>query len=89
MCCECSKWPAPELVWVVLQDFGESEDIDGAFEHYCSEVADTAAWGGQTELNALCQSLKQHIKVFAVGLPPIDMGSNFIGETLVAPALHA
>lgn len=51
-------------------------------------MADTAAWGGQTELNALCQSLKQHIKVFAVGLPPIDMGSNFIGMILFALALH-
>lgn len=62
-----------------LQDLDE-EDLDGSFEQYCQDIQDTAAWGGQTELNALANVLQHHIKVYAAGLPVVDMGQQFTGD---------
>ena len=60
------------------QDLDE-DDLDNSFDEYCNEIANTAAWGGQAELNALANVLQQHIKVYAVGLPVVDMGKQYRG----------
>lgn len=64
-----------------MQDLDEDE-LENSFATYCDEVANTAAWGGQAELNALANVLQQHIKVYAVGLPVVDMGKQFQGMLL-------
>lgn len=66
----------------MLQDLDE-EDLDASFEQYCQDVQETAAWGGQTELNALANVLQHHIKVYAAGLPVLDMGQQYQGESQV------
>ena len=66
---------------MALQDLDE-EDLDASFEQYCQDIQDTAAWGGQTELNALANVLQHHIKVYAAGLPVVDMGQQYEGSSL-------
>lgn len=68
----------PLTVSLCSQDLDE-EDLDNSFDEYCNEIANTAAWGGQAELNALANVLQQHIKVYAVGLPVVDMGKQYQG----------
>ncbi|KAL4629953.1 OTU domain-containing protein 6B isoform X1 [Arapaima gigas] len=46
------------------------------FEKYCSEVADTAAWGGQLELRALTQVLQIPIEVIQADSPAIMIGEE-------------
>ena len=65
-----------------LQD-DEEESGDGdpqkAFEEYCAEVENSAAWGGQLELGALAKVLQRHIAVYSAGMPPVNMGLDFKG----------
>ncbi len=63
---------------VLLQDLDE-DNLDASFEQYCQDIQDTAAWGGQTELNALANVLQHHIKVYTAGLPVVDMGQQYKG----------
>lgn len=65
-----------------LQDLDE-EDLDASFEQYCQDIQETAAWGGQTELNAVANVLQHHIKVYAAGLPVVDMGQQYAGDHTV------
>ena len=65
--------------WGGVQDLDE-EDLDASFEQYCEDIQGTAAWGGQTELNALAHVLHHHIKVYAAGLPVVDMGQQYQGD---------
>ena len=65
-----------------LQDL-DAEDLDASFEQYCQDIQDTAAWGGQTELNAVANVLQHHIKVYAAGLPVVDMGQQYAGDHTV------
>ena len=65
------------LTW---QDLDE-DDLDSSFEQYCQDIQDTAAWGGQTELNALANVLQHHIQVYAAGLPLVDMGQQYKGNS--------
>uniref|UniRef100_A0A8C2CJZ3 ubiquitinyl hydrolase 1 n=1 Tax=Cyprinus carpio TaxID=7962 RepID=A0A8C2CJZ3_CYPCA len=46
------------------------------FEKYCSDVADTAAWGGQLELKALSQVLQLPIEVIQAESPSIIIGEE-------------
>ena len=66
--------PSPPLL---LQEDTAGEGEEDAFEAYCAEVESTAAWGGQVELQALAQVLRCHIMVYAVGLPPLELGEGF------------
>ncbi|DBA83091.1 hypothetical protein WJX79_000332 [Trebouxia sp. C0005] len=63
----------------LIQDLDE-DDLETSFEQYCQDIRDTAAWGGQTELNALAHVLQHHIKVYAAGLPVVVMGQQYQGE---------
>ncbi|XP_036826698.1 deubiquitinase OTUD6B isoform X2 [Oncorhynchus mykiss] len=47
------------------------------FDKYCSDVADTAAWGGQLELRALTQVLQRPIEVLQADSPAIMIGEEF------------
>jgi len=63
----------------LFQDLDE-DDLETSFEQYCQDIQDTAAWGGQTELNALAHVLQHHIKVYAAGLPVVVMGQQYQGN---------
>ncbi|KAK1172572.1 deubiquitinase OTUD6B-like [Acipenser oxyrinchus oxyrinchus] len=52
------------------------------FEKYCSDVAETAAWGGQLELRALTHVLKMPIEVIQAESPTIVIGEEY-GNTPV------
>ncbi|KAH7619635.1 hypothetical protein Ndes2526B_g06617 [Nannochloris sp. 'desiccata'] len=52
-------------------------DADTAFEMYCNEVENTAAWGGHVEIEALSRALKSHIQVFSAGMAAVDVGQEF------------
>jgi OTU domain-containing protein 6 len=56
---------------------GGSDDADTAFELYCNEVENTAAWGGHVEIEALSRALKTHIQVFSAGMTAVDVGQEF------------
>ncbi|XP_007249431.3 deubiquitinase OTUD6B [Astyanax mexicanus] len=47
------------------------------FEKYCSDVAETAAWGGQLELRALTQVLQLPIEVIQADSPAIVIGEEY------------
>ena len=67
----------------VQEDDDASEtDTAARFEAYCREVEETAAWGGQIELQALAQALERHILVHSVGLPVLELGTEYKGSLL-------
>ena len=45
-------------------------------------MEETAAWGGQIELQALAQALERHILVHCVGLPVLELGTEYKGSLL-------
>lgn len=54
-----------------IEENDEGATVD--FEDYCVEIESTAAWGGQLELGALARALQKHIKVYAVGMPVVEV----------------
>ena len=58
----------------------DAEGSEARFEEYCSEVEKSAAWGGQLELEALSRAYQRHITVYSVGMPPVEMGTDFGGR---------
>ncbi len=62
-----------------MQDLDE-DDLEASFEQYCQDIQETAAWGGQTELNAVAHVVQRHIKVYAAGLPVVVMGQQYQGK---------
>ncbi|XP_075438973.1 deubiquitinase OTUD6B isoform X2 [Ascaphus truei] len=65
------------------------------FEKYCSDIANTSAWGGQLELRALSHILQTPIEVIQADSPPIVIGEEYASkpitlmsaDTLVDPLL--
>ncbi|MCI4395438.1 hypothetical protein PGIGA_G00180430 [Pangasianodon gigas] len=47
------------------------------FEKYCSDVAETAAWGGQLELRALTHVLQLPIEVIQADSPALIIGEEY------------
>ncbi|XP_018427519.1 PREDICTED: OTU domain-containing protein 6B [Nanorana parkeri] len=47
------------------------------FEKYCSEIANTPAWGGQLELRALSHILKTPIEVIQADSAPVVIGEEY------------
>lgn len=52
------------------------------FEKYCSEIANTPAWGGQLELRALSHILKTPIEVIQADSAPILIGEEYSGKPI-------
>lgn len=52
------------------------------FEKYCSEIANTPAWGGQLELRALSHILKTPIEVIQADSAPIIIGEEYTGKPI-------
>lgn len=63
-------------------DTGDCLD-DVGFEKYCSDLRNTAAWGGQVEITALSNILKSPIEVIQATGPPTIQGEEFKGPKLI------
>lgn len=60
--------------------FFEPTESAPSLEAYCSEMASTAAWGGQLELRALAQALGRSLRVHQAGAPPVVMNGGAQGS---------
>ena len=65
-----------------LQEEESEKEPAQAFEEYCDKVEETAAWGGQIELQALAQAIERHIQVHCAGLPVVEQGLEYKGKAL-------
>ncbi|XP_069813466.1 deubiquitinase OTUD6B isoform X2 [Dendropsophus ebraccatus] len=52
------------------------------FEKYCTEVANTPAWGGQLELRALSHILQTPIEVIQADASPIIIGEEYSSKPI-------
>ncbi|XP_040288546.1 deubiquitinase OTUD6B isoform X2 [Bufo bufo] len=57
------------------------------FQKYCTEVANTPAWGGQLELRALSHILQTPIEVIQADASPIIIGEEYTNKPIYAPCL--
>ncbi|XP_077208056.1 deubiquitinase OTUD6B [Paroedura picta] len=53
------------------------------FEKYCSDIANSVAWGGQLELRALSHILQTPIEVVQMDSPPIIVGEEYSTKPLI------
>ncbi|XP_037069238.1 deubiquitinase OTUD6B-like [Pollicipes pollicipes] len=56
---------------------------DEGYERYCQLVAETPAWGGQTEVAALSAALNRCIEVVQAEGPPVVLGAGRPAEPLL------
>lgn len=63
-----------------MQEDGSERDPAEHFEEYCDNIEETAAWGGQIELQALAQAIERHILVHCAGLPVVEQGMEYKGK---------
>ena len=63
-----------------MQDAASSSEAEEQFGKYCREMGTTAAWGSQAELRALAHVLQRSILVHAVGMPPVQMGEEYVSH---------
>jgi len=49
---------------------------EGAWSSYLADVADSATWGGQLELQAISRQLRRRIRVVTVGMPLLTLGED-------------
>ena len=68
--------PLRGIIGRSMPPFAQDEDEEAAWEKYLRDVADTAAWGGQLELQALAQALGRQITVHSVGMPTLRLGEG-------------
>lgn len=61
------------------QEEESGQDPAQGFEEYCDKIEETAAWGGQIELQALSQAIERHIQVHCAGLPVVEQGLEYKG----------
>ncbi|XP_075438978.1 deubiquitinase OTUD6B isoform X3 [Ascaphus truei] len=57
------------------------------FEKYCSDIANTSAWGGQLELRALSHILQTPIEVIQADSPPIVIGEEYASKPITLMSL--
>eukprot|EP01024_Parvocaulis_polyphysoides_P028541 TRINITY_DN25798_c0_g2_i1.p1 TRINITY_DN25798_c0_g2~~TRINITY_DN25798_c0_g2_i1.p1 ORF type:complete len:399 (+),score=95.18 TRINITY_DN25798_c0_g2_i1:54-1199(+) len=58
-------------------DEEEAEDPDAAFQKYCHQMEQTAAWGGQVEATAVSHQLKRCIKIYSADAPEVLIGPEY------------
>ncbi|XP_060079846.1 deubiquitinase OTUD6B-like [Ylistrum balloti] len=68
-----------EFLPFLTKDNGDMFTEDD-FEKYCQDTAHTTAWGGQLEVRALSQTLKQPIRVVQSEGPSVHVGEEFDGQ---------
>lgn len=58
------------------------------FDNYCKEIAETAAWGGQLEIQALSQVLKLPIEVYQASAPVLRTGEEYDEQPVLLSYHH-
>ncbi|XP_033117213.1 deubiquitinase OTUD6B-like [Anneissia japonica] len=64
------------LYFLCKSDSGEPYTPE-EYEEYCREIANTAAWGGQHEINAISHIYQSPIEVIQADSPPLTVGEHF------------
>jgi len=67
------KHPNDFIPFLPTEDASETD-----LERYCDELRHTSNWGGQLEIQSLCNSLALPITVHTADAPDIVMGENFL-----------
>lgn len=57
------------------------DSSDDVFEAYCTEVEDSAAWGGQVEIQALSMALQVHVRIHTADMDIVETGSEYASDT--------
>lgn len=52
------------------------------YQKYCNDIANTAAWGGQLELQALTHILEAPIEILQADSPPLILGEEFKSQPI-------
>lgn len=69
--------------------FIETVNGDNAlYDQYCEELRNTAAWGGQVELNVLAKVLRATIEVYGADMPLVRMGEGDGGAPVFRVSFH-
>ncbi|KAJ3416492.1 OTU domain-containing protein 6B [Chytridiales sp. JEL 0842] len=58
------------------------------FQKYCDDMANTAVWGGQLEIQALSMHLKREIHVIQAGSPVVKVGEHFKSDKPLLISYH-
>ncbi|XP_065187311.1 deubiquitinase OTUD6B-like [Sycon ciliatum] len=59
-----------------------SPPTEDFFERYCRNVAETAMWGGQLEIQAISRALERKVVVYQAGCEAITIGDDTISQPL-------
>ena len=57
-----------------IEDELTGDNKRAAFDAYCDDMANTAKWGGQLELQALADAIPHTIEVYSADMPPVCFG---------------
>ncbi|XP_077982800.1 deubiquitinase OTUD6B-like isoform X1 [Glandiceps talaboti] len=57
------------------------------YKKYCSDIVETAAWGGQHEIKALSHIFNQAIEIIQADVPPLIIGEEFLHESQSKPSI--
>jgi len=83
LCAESLRSRKDEFIdFVAGSDLTEQKDLspEALYEAYCHEIEDTAAWGGQLEIQALSLALRLHIRIHTAHMDTIETGSEYASD---------
>ncbi|XP_064393536.1 deubiquitinase OTUD6B-like [Halichondria panicea] len=88
---ECSQYILTHsdefLPYLVDPNTGDQFTQD-TFLGYCEEIAHTAAWGGQLEIQALSHVYKVPVRVYQASAPVLTLGGEAYTDTTLTLAYH-
>jgi OTU-like cysteine protease len=64
---------------------GADATPDARLKRYCTELEQTAVWGGELELRALSNALNRRIRVFSADMDVLEIGAEHLGMLHVVP----
>lgn len=70
------------LPFLSKPDSGDCYSLE-EFKQYCKDVAETTAWGGHLELQALSKVLETSIHIIQADMPTIKIGEEYAGDPLI------
>jgi OTU domain-containing protein 6 len=69
--------PEDFLPFIEIDSVEDASVLDqDRYAAYCQQVATSAAWGGQVELQALARALERCIHVYQMGMPMLKVGET-------------
>lgn len=82
ICADSLRSNKEDFIHFLAESDLQVESDDDPYEAYCSQVQDTAAWGGHIEIQALALALKAHVRVHTADMTPVDIGEEFEGPCI-------